>query len=174
MFELPISSDSWTWKDPEYECMASGVGTNNVEGLVDASEGASLHVGNDCCGWVDADVFLPEPLKTHSLPLDAHLEHGYCLSHLIFDSVHEAQDLRRVRLDLSTTFVRTPVMPWRITRSEQYARIVAALLMSGQEIAPSELRVASLIDCTKIICKIIEKGGTHIAAVQSFVCVFSR
>ena len=98
MLGLPTFSDPWIRKGLEYECMACGAGITKEEGVVDASEGAPLCVSKDC--WFDAD-FLPELLKTHSLPLDTHLEHGYCLSHLIFDSVHDAQDLRRVRLDLS-------------------------------------------------------------------------
>jgi hypothetical protein len=46
--------------------------------------------------------------------------------------------------------------------------------MSGQEIASSELRVASLIDYAKIVCEIIRRRGPHITAVQSFVCVCKR
>jgi hypothetical protein len=48
MLELPISSESWTWKGTEYGCTASGVEINNVEGVVDASEGVSLYVSKDC------------------------------------------------------------------------------------------------------------------------------
>jgi hypothetical protein len=99
MLGPPTFSDSWIRKGPEYECMACGVGITKEEGVVDASEGAPLF------GWFDADDFLPELLKTHSLLLDTHLEHGSCLSHLTFDSVHDAQDLRRVRFDLSPTLL---------------------------------------------------------------------
>jgi hypothetical protein len=100
---VTISSDFWIWNESEYECVVSGIGMNSVDGVVDASEGASSCANMDFwIVWFDADDFLREPLKTQSFPLDAHLEQGYCLSHLIFDSVQEAQDLRRVRLDLST------------------------------------------------------------------------
>jgi hypothetical protein len=44
--------------------------------------------------------------------------------------------------------------------------------MSGQEIAPSKLRVASLTDRAKAACKDISGENAHITVVQTFICIY--